>query len=273
MHWVQQTKKELQEEAQSWVATKTTNLEQQLLEERDKLERAFNKEREEMKNDYARQIAGQADAASRNIEEAKRALMDSFQQQQADLKAQILEQSRKHMEEYKRDFEVAAQIKARAGNIDDQTSRVSMETAMRNHQDACEAEFKRNALEYRDSVQAETAKETTQLQAMIDRLRSENSSLTSQRDCRTGLELQEQKKSNREAYERTFLERDLNDLKAEKEKFREAYNKAAHEVLQLKREIERLWTEAASTAQQVPASQVTQGQDDNVTMGEPQCLV
>ena len=59
------------------------------------------------------------------------------------------------MEEYKRDSEVAAQIKARAGNIDDQTSRVSMETAMRSHQDACEAEFKRNALEYRDSVQAE----------------------------------------------------------------------------------------------------------------------
>jgi hypothetical protein len=79
-----------------------------------------------------------------------------------------------------------------------------METAMRNHQDACEAEFKRNALEYRDSVQAENAKETTQLQAMIDRLRSENSSLTSQRDSRTGLEFQEQKKSIREAYERTF---------------------------------------------------------------------
>ena len=63
--WVKQTKKELQEEAQSWVAAKTTSLEQQLLEERDKLERAVNKEREEMKNDYARQIAGQADAASK----------------------------------------------------------------------------------------------------------------------------------------------------------------------------------------------------------------
>ena len=82
VHWVQQTKKELQEEAQSWVATKTTSLEQQLLEERDKLERAFNKEREETKNDYARQITSQADAASRNVDEAKRALMDSFQQQQ-----------------------------------------------------------------------------------------------------------------------------------------------------------------------------------------------
>ena len=52
-HWVQQTNEELQEEAQSWIATKTTSLEQQPLEERDKLERAFNTEREEMTNDYA----------------------------------------------------------------------------------------------------------------------------------------------------------------------------------------------------------------------------
>jgi hypothetical protein len=260
--WVKETKKELQEEAQSWVATKITSLEQQLLEERDKLERAVTKEREEMKKDFARQSASQADSMSRNIDEARQALKDSFQQQQVDLKAQILEQAQKQLEEYKRDLEVSAQ-KARRETTSDLTSKIGMETAMRNHQEACEAEFKQNALRYRDSIQAENAKETTLLQAMIDRLRSENSSLTSQRDCRTGLELQEQKKSNREAYERTFLERDLNDLKAEKEKFREAYNQAAHEVLQLKRENERLWTEAASTAQQVPASQVTQGQDDN----------
>ena len=183
-----------------------------------------------MKNDYARQIKSQADAASRNVDEAKQALMDSFKQQQVDLKAQIYEQSQKHIEEYKRDLEVAAQNKARAG--DDQTSRASTEAALRNHQNACEAEFKRTALEYRDSLQAENAKETTQLQAMIDRLRSEDSSLTTQRVCRTGLEIQEQKKSNREADERTFLERDLNDLKAEKEKFREAYNQASHQFIQ-----------------------------------------
>ncbi len=149
---------------------------------------------------------------SRNIDEARQALNDSFQPQQVDLKAQIFEQAQKQLEEYKRDLEVYAQ-KARRETTSDLTSKIGMETAMKNHQEACDAKFKQNALRYRDSIQAENFKETTLLQAMIDRLRSENSSLTSQRDCRTGLDLQEQKKLNREAYERTFLERDLKKLK------------------------------------------------------------
>ena len=125
-----------------------------------------------MKKDFARQSASQADSVSRNIDEARQALKDSFQQQQVDLKAQILEQAQKQLEEYKRDLEVSAQ-KARRETTSDLTSKIGMETAMRNHQEACEAEFKQNALRYRDSIQAENAKETTLLQAMIDRLRSE----------------------------------------------------------------------------------------------------
>ncbi len=47
-------------------------------------------------------------------------MTDSFKQQQVDLKAHIYEQSQKHMEEYKRDLEVAA-LTARTSNNDDKT--------------------------------------------------------------------------------------------------------------------------------------------------------
>ena len=59
-----------------------------------------------MKKYFTRQSASQAESMSRNIDEARQALKDSFQQQQVDLKAQILEQAQKQLEEYKRNLEV-----------------------------------------------------------------------------------------------------------------------------------------------------------------------
>ena len=65
--------------------------------------------------------------------------------------------------------------------------------------------------------------------------------------------------------------KDLNDLKAEKEKFREAYNQAAHEVLQLKREKSSDYGQKRHQRRnKCPPAKLHK---DRTTMGEPQCLV
>ena len=91
---------------------------------------------------------------------------------------------------------------------------------MKNHREACEAEFQRRAAEYRDELIADGTKGMSQIQAVVERLRSENSVLTTQRDNQASLDSQEQRKSSHEAYEKTVLLRELQDLKVGKEKFR-----------------------------------------------------
>ena len=46
---------------------------------------------------------------------------------------------------------------------------------MKNHREACEAEFQQRAAEYRDELIADGTKGMSQLQAVVERLRSENS--------------------------------------------------------------------------------------------------
>ena len=119
---------------------------------------------------------------------------------------------------------------------------------MKSHREGCEAEFQRRAAEYRDELIADGTKGMSQIQAIVERLRSENSVLTTQRDNQASLDSQEQRKSSHEAYEKTVLQRELQDLKVEKEKFRESYNQAVHEINRVTRENERLVNETSSPA-------------------------
>ena len=244
---IEATKRDLHAEAQAWIATTTSRLEQQVLDERTMGERAFNQEREAARNEIARQIANQTASASRELEEAKRVLTENFHQQQSALTARLQEQAQRRLDEYRRDVEITA-LQARTTNIDDKAALANMEATMKNHREACEAEFQRRAAEYRDELIADGTKGMSQLQAVVERLRSENSVLTTQRDNQASLDSQEQRKSSHEAYEKTVLQRELQDLKVEKEKFRESYNQAVHEINRVTRENERLVNETSSPA-------------------------
>ena len=115
-----------------------------MLDERALNERAVIQEREAAKIEIARQVAIQAASASKELEEVKRAMTDTFHQQQSALTARLQEQGQRRLDEFRRDMEVTA-LQARTTNIDDTAAVAKMDAAMKAHRESCEAEFHRRA--------------------------------------------------------------------------------------------------------------------------------
>jgi hypothetical protein len=122
-----------------------------------------------------------------------------------------------------------------------------MEAAMKAHRESCEAEFHRRATEYRDELLADKAKGASQLQTTVELLRSENLGLITQRNNQAMVDIQEQRKASQEAYENANLHKELHEINAEKERFRESYNRAVHEINRVTHENERMKNELSST--------------------------
>ena len=189
-------------------------------------------------------------------------MTETFHQQQSTLTARLQEQSQRRLDEFRREVEVTA-LQARTTNIDDTAALAKMEATMKSHREACEAEFHRRATEYRDELMADKTKGVSQLQTTVEILRSENLVLITQRDNQAKLDLQEQRRASQEAYEKTSLQRELQDLNLEKEKFRESYNRAVYEITRMTHENERLINELSS-----PTSPPAQAQEQ-LNLGSP----
>ncbi len=132
--------------------------------------------------------------------------------------ARLQEQAHRRLDEYRRDVEITA-LQARTTNIDDKAALANMEATMKNHREACEAEFQRRAAKYRDELIADGTKGMSQIQAIVERPRSENSVLTTQRDNQASLDGQEQRKSSHEAYEKTVFKGSFRISKWKKRSF------------------------------------------------------
>ena len=218
---IETIRNELHAEAQAYIATTTTRLEQQVLDERAWTERAVLQEREAAQNEIARQIAIQGASASKELEEVRRAMTETFHQQQSTLTARLQEQSQRRLDEFRREVEVTA-LQARTTNIDDTAALAKMEAAMKAHRESCEAEFHQRAIEYRDELLKDQAKGASQLQTTVELLRSENLGLITQRNNQAMVDSQEQRKASQVAYEKTNLQKELQEINSEKERFRES---------------------------------------------------
>ena len=61
------------------------------------------------------------------------------------------------------------------------------------------------------------------------------------------VDIQEQRNASQEAYEKANLHKELHEINAEKERFRESYNRAVHEINRVTHENERMKNELSST--------------------------
>ena len=209
-----------------------------------KMSKSLEHEREEARAEYLRQVSLQSQAAARTLEDTKKALAEDFRQQQADTKAQMEIQSQQFIDDYKREVDKTARLQSSTGRAD-------ADAALRAHQVNCEHEFQRKAHEFKNQVESDHLREMSQLNSTIHALKLDNaalqnraaspiSSFDQERMEQTVMELRDEKEKYREAYNRTV--QDLNRLRKDCENQAEQENYAARTIAERPSEDSRRWS-------------------------------
>ena len=243
VQWLERTKLELQKEAQEFVESHRQSLQRQFEEERSKLTISFEHEREEARAEYLRQVTLQAQVAARHLDDTKRTLSEEFRQQQSDAQAQMKIQSQRFIDEYKREIDLKAVSQSNAGKAD-------VDAAIRIHQGTCEQEFQRKAHEFKNQVESDHLRETSQLHSTINALKLDNA------------DLQNRAVSSGSSFDRVMMEQTVLELREEKEKFRGAYNRTTQELTRMRKDCERQAEQCGAVAPALSPSDRQKTQDE-----------
>ena len=242
--WLARTKQELQKEAQEFVESHRQSLHKQFEEEKSKMTKALEQDREDARIEYLRQTSSQSQAAARSLEEAKRALAEDFRQQKADIKAQMEIQSQQFIDDYKRTVDTTAQLQSSSG-------RAEAHAALKEHQVNCEREFQLKAREFKTQVESEHLKEMSQLNSTIQALKSDNALL------------QNRVANPVSSFDEEQMKQTLMELREEKERYREAYNRTVQDLNRLRKDCERQAEQVKTTPPSLSPSDRQKAQEDS----------